>query len=158
MANKRFTDNPLLLALAGTEVLAGTSVAGGSADPSGSVAAGADIKIEVDQLRDYIADHVAGTDLTIITEASAFIADPVTHRGGRKLTLAGGDVTFDNAEAYAAGQEYNIRATAAVDLIEDGVTLTPPAGGTLALEADMAVTVVMTGATTGIVIGQTVPA
>ena len=70
MANKRFTDNPLLLALAGTEILAGTTVAGGSADPSGSVAAGADIKVTTSQLRKWIlAEPVAaltsGTTVTV---------------------------------------------------------------------------------------------
>ena len=114
---------------------------------------GANVAGTAEQLRDY----VTGEDLTVVTEGSAFTAEPGTHRGSRKITLAAGDVTFDNAEAYAAGQEYNIRATAAIDLVEDGVTLTPPAGGTLALSADMAVTVVMTDATAGIVIGQTVP-
>ena len=97
------------------------------------------------------------TTTTLVTEASAFTAVASTHAGTNKLVLAGGDVTFDNAETYAAGQTFNIRATAAIELIEDGVTLTPPAGGTLELDADMSVTVVMTGSTTGLVIGQTVP-
>lgn len=95
---------------------------------------------------------------TIVTEASAFTADPGTHDDLTRLVLAGGDVTFDDAEPYTAGMVFNIRATAAVELLEDGVTLTPPAGGTLDLDADMAVQVVMTGASTGIVIGQTVAA
>lgn len=97
-------------------------------------------------------------DLTLVTEASAFTAVPATHSGRSKLILAGGDVTFDDAETYVAGNVFNIRATAAIDLVEDGVTLTPPAGGTLALDADCTVTVAMTGATTGVVIGQTVAA
>ena len=100
----------------------------------------------------------APTTLELVTEASAFTAVAADHAGTGRLVLAGGDVTFDNAETYAAGQAFNLCATAAIDLVEDGVTLTPPAGGTLALDADMAVTVVMTGATTGRVIGQTVPA
>jgi len=100
----------------------------------------------------------ASDDLTIVTEASAFTAVPATHSGRSKLILAGGDVTIDDAETYAAGNVFNIRATAALDLVEDGVTLTPPAGGTLSLDADMSVTVAMTGATTGVVIGQTVAA
>lgn len=98
------------------------------------------------------------TTTTLVTEASAFTADPATHAGTNKLILAGGDVTFDNAESYSSGQTFNVRATAAIDLIEDGVTLTPPSGGTLELDSAMSVTVVMTGATTGIVIGQTVAA
>jgi hypothetical protein len=96
------------------------------------------------------------TAYTIVTEASAFTADPGTHDGLTRLVLAGGDVTFDNAEPYTSGMTFNIRATAAIELIEDNVTLTPPAGGTLELDADMAVQVVFTGATTAVVIGQTV--
>lgn len=99
-----------------------------------------------------------GGGYTIVTEASAFTADPGTHDGMFTYNRCGGDVTFDNAEPYTAGMVFNIRATAAIELIEDGVTLTPPAGGTLELDADMAVQVVMTGATTGDVIGQTVAA
>lgn len=99
---------------------------------------------------------VGGYD--IITEASAFTADPGTHDGLTRLILAGGDVMFDDAKPYTEGMVYNIRATAAIELLVDGVTLTPPAGGTNELEANMAVQVVMTGATTGIVIGQTVAA
>lgn len=108
-----------------------------------------------------IADLAGGggpSAYTIVTEASAFTADPGTHDGVLRLILAGGDATFDSAEPYTAGMAFNIRATAAIELIEDGVALTPPAGGTLELDADMAVQVVMTGAATGIVIGQTVAA
>lgn len=93
---------------------------------------------------------------SIVTEASAFTAEPGTHNDLTRLTLAGGDATFDDAQPYTSGMVFNIRATASIELIEDGVTLTPPAGGTLELDADMAVQVIMTGATTGIVIGQTV--
>lgn len=100
----------------------------------------------------------AANAYSIVTEASAFTADPGTHDGLSRYVRAGGDVTFDNAEPYTAGMAFNIRATAAIELIEDGVTLTPPAGGTLELDADMAVQVVMTSSTAGDVIGQTVPA
>lgn len=103
-------------------------------------------------------DAKAARAYAIVTEASAFTAEPGTHDGLDTLTLAGGDVTFDNAETYTAGMTFPIRATAAIELLEDGVTLTPPAGGTLEMDADMAAQVVMTGATTGIVIGQTVAA
>lgn len=96
--------------------------------------------------------------LSIITEASSFTADPATHAGLSRYIRAGGDVTFDSAEGYMAGQVFNIRATAALELIEDGVTLTPTYGGTLDLEASMAVTVIMTSPTTGDVIGLTVAA
>lgn len=95
---------------------------------------------------------------TIVTESSAFTADPGTHDGLTTLTLAGGDVTFSDSEPYTEGMTFNIRATSPIELLEDSVTLDPPAGGTLDLDAGMAVQVVMTGATTGIVIGQTVPA
>lgn len=96
------------------------------------------------------------TAYTIVTEGSAFTADPGTHDGLTRLVLAGGDVTFDDTEPYTSGMTFNIRATAAIELIEDNVTLTPPAGGTLDLDAGMAVQVVFTGATTAVVIGQTV--
>lgn len=95
---------------------------------------------------------------TIVTEASAFTAQPGTHDGLLTLNLAGGDVTFSDSEAYAEGMAFNIRATSAIDLIEDSVTLTPPAGGTLGMSSGMAVQVVFTGATTAVVIGQTVSA
>lgn len=96
--------------------------------------------------------------IDIVTEGSAFTATVADHAGKDRMVLAGGDVTFDSAESYSAGRAFNIRATAALELIEDGVTLTPPAGGTLELDADMAVTVLMTSGTAGIVIGQTVAA
>lgn len=96
--------------------------------------------------------------LTIITEASAFTASPATHAGLSRYIRAGGDVTFDSAEGYTAGQVFNIRATGALELVEDGVTLSPTAGGTLDLTAGMAVTVVMTSPTTADVIGLTVAA
>jgi hypothetical protein len=103
-------------------------------------------------------DAKAARAYAIVTEASAFTADPGTHDGLDTLTLAGGDVTFSDSETYTSGMTFNIRATAAISLVEDDVTLTPPAGGTLDLNEDMAVQVVMTSATTGIVIGQTVAA
>lgn len=95
---------------------------------------------------------------TIVTEATAFTADPGMHDGLARLVLAGGDVTFSNAEPYVAGMVFNLIATASLDLVESSVTLTPPAGGTLGMDADMAAQVVMTSATTGRVIGQTVAA
>lgn len=113
---------------------------------------------------EWIADPSVGggggggapTAYTIVTESSAFTADPGTHDGLFRYIRAGGDVTFDAAEPYTAGMVFNIRATAAIQLIEDGVTLTPPAGGALELWTGMAVQVVMTSATAGDVIGQTV--
>lgn len=99
-----------------------------------------------------------GGAYTIVTEASAFTANPGVNDGLTTYNRCGGDVTFDNAEPYAAGMVFNIRATASVELIEDGVTLTPPAGGTLGLTSGMSVQVVMTSATAGDVIGQTVAA
>lgn len=97
-------------------------------------------------------------DYTINTEASAFTADPATHAGLNVYNRCGGDVEFDSTEGYSTGQAYNIRATASISLVESGVTLTPPAGGTLDLDADMAVQVLMTSSTTADVIGQTVAA
>lgn len=93
---------------------------------------------------------------SIVTEASPFTANPGVHDGMLRYNRCAGDITFDNAEPYTAGMVFNIRATAAIDLIEDGVTLTPPAGGSLSMESDMAVQVVMTSSTAGDVIGQTV--
>lgn len=97
------------------------------------------------------------TTVSIITEASTSTMDPATHAGLSRYIRCGDDVTFDNAEGYAAGEVYNIRATAALTLIGTGVTLTAPAGGTLDLDAAMSVTVVMTTSSAGDVIGQTVP-
>lgn len=97
-------------------------------------------------------------DVSIVTEASAFTAVPATHKGRDRWIRAGGSVTFDSAESYTAGMVFNIRATAGISLVEDGVTLTPPAGGTLTLSAGMSVSVVMTSSTTADVVGQTVAA
>lgn len=95
---------------------------------------------------------------TIITEASPFTAVPATHAGRSRYIRAGGDVEFDVAEGYSAGEIYKIRATAAIQLVETGVTLTPPYGGSLDLDADMAVQIVMTSSSAGDVVGQTVAA
>lgn len=101
---------------------------------------------------------ITADDVTIVTEAATSTMDPATHAGRSKYIRAANDVTFDNTEGYAAGEVYNIRATAAVALIGTGVTLTPPAGGTLTMAADMCVSVIMTSSSAGDVIGQTVPA
>ena len=95
---------------------------------------------------------------SVITEGSAFTATVGTHDSLRRYIRAGGNVTFDDAQPYTAGMAFNIRATGSISLVEDGVTLTVPSGGTLAMTTGMAVTVIMTGATAGDVIGQTVPA
>lgn len=97
-----------------------------------------------------------GQGVTIVTEASTSTMAPATHGGRNKLVRAADDVTFNTSESYAAGDVFNIRATGALSLLETGVTLTPPAGGTLELDAAMAVTVVMTSSSAGDVIGQTV--
>lgn len=96
------------------------------------------------------------TTVSIVTEAGASTMDPATHAGVSRYIRCSGNVTFNSAEAYAAGEVYNIRAVTGLELIETGVTLTPPAGGTLDLEADMSVSVIMTSSTAGDVIGQTV--
>lgn len=98
-----------------------------------------------------------GDGVSIITEASTSTMDPATHAGLNRYIRAADDVTFNTSEGYAAGEVYNIRATAGLTLIGTGVTLTPPAGGTLDLDASMSVTVVMTSSSAGDVIGQTVP-
>lgn len=100
-----------------------------------------------------------GTDnVTVITESSAFTATPATHAGRSRLIESGGDVTFNVAEGYSSGDVFNIVATSGLYILTTGVTLTPPHGGTLDLDADMAVSVVMTGASAGRLIGQTVQA
>lgn len=98
------------------------------------------------------------TAYTVVTEASAFTATPAAHAGLGRYIRVGGNVTFDGAEGYTAGQAFNIRATAGISLAGSGVTLTPPAGGSLALSAGMSVSVVMVTGTTADVVGQTVPA
>ncbi|MGE4459093.1 MAG: hypothetical protein AB7D31_07495 [Stenotrophomonas sp.] len=50
MTEKRFTDNPTLAALAGSEIIPATSVAGGTDTGSNPVAAGTDIGIPLQQL------------------------------------------------------------------------------------------------------------
>ena len=156
----RWKDKPQLVTLAGNERLAGTSMAGGPKVGGGSVAAEGDIHITPDQLVEYVLEEIpdAPTGVTVITEASAFTADPATHAGLLNYVRADGDVTFDVAAGFEAGQVFNLRATGAIELVEDGVTLIPPAGGTLAMTAGMSVTVVMVDEETADVIGQTVPA
>ena len=100
----------------------------------------------------------SASGVSIVTEASPFSVDPGTHAGVGRYIRAGGSATFDVAEGYAAGQVYNLRATGSISLIGTGVTLTPPAGGTLAMTAAMSVSVIMTSSSAGDVIGQTVPA
>jgi hypothetical protein len=95
---------------------------------------------------------------TIVTEVVASTATVGANDGLFRYNRCGGDVTFDSAQPYTAGMVFNIRATAAIELVESGVTLTPPSGGTLELDAGMAVQVVMTSSTAGDVIGQTVAA
>lgn len=108
----------------------------------------------------YIAVTTGGSSdsVAIITESSAFTAEPATHAGQSRLIEAGGDVTFDVAEGYSSGDVFNLVSTAGIELLTTGVTLTPPSGGTLELAANMAVSVIMTGASAGRIIGQTVPA
>jgi hypothetical protein len=106
-------------------------------------------------------DEVSGSsssNITIISESSAYDVEPSTHSGIAKIINSAGSATFDSAQSYLEGQCYNIRATASISLIESGVTLEPNSGGTLSMTSGMTVTVVMTSATTGFIIGQTVPA
>lgn len=98
----------------------------------------------------------AGGRLDVISEPAAFTASAATHAGSGRYIRAGGNVTFDAAQAYEAGQLFNIRATAPLDLVGTGVTLEPMAGGTLNLDGRMAVTVIMTSASTADVVGLTV--
>jgi len=103
------------------------------------------------------AGPAAPSTVTIVTEAGTSTMDPATHAGTEKYIRCSGDVTFNVAETYVAGQVYNIRAVTALELLETGVTLTEPFGGTLELDAGMSVSVIMTSASAGDVIGQTVP-
>jgi hypothetical protein len=125
-----------------------------------TIVAGTGISVDAtDPANPIVSATGAGSGtLTIITEAGTSTMDPATHAGTNRYIRAADDVTFDVAEGYAAGQPYNLRATAGLTLIGTGVTLTPPAGGTLDLDAAMSITVVMTSSSAGDVIGQTVPA
>jgi hypothetical protein len=118
---------------------------------------GADYIFESGAWAAYAPGPAPATSVTIVTEASTSTMTPATHAGLNKYVRAADDVTFNTSQSYAAGEVYNIRATAALTLIGTGVTLTAPAGGTLAMDADMSVTVIMTSSTAGDVIGQTVP-
>lgn len=100
----------------------------------------------------------APTAYSLVTEVTAFTATVGVHDGIARYTRAGGNVTFSSEQPYTTGMTFPIRATAAISLVGAGVTLTPPAGGTLDLAAAMSVQVVMTSATAGDVVGQTVPA
>lgn len=100
----------------------------------------------------------AASAYNVASEPAAFTATVGTHDGALRYTRAAGNVTFSSAQPYATGMTFPIRATAAISLVGSGVTLTPPAGGTLDLSPAMSVQVVMTSATAGDVVGQTVPA
>lgn len=125
-----------------------------------SIVPGSGISVDdTDPQNPVVSASGAGFDnLSLITEATAFTATPATHDGRSRLTLAGGDVTFNSAEAYASGQVYNIYATGTIEIVVSGVTLTDVSGGTKDMDAGMAVSIVMTGATTGVIIGYTVAA
>lgn len=125
-------------------------------DNSASGLSATDVQAAIDELA--ASGGGAPTSYTIVTESSSTTATVGVNDGLFRYNRCGGDVTFDNAEAYTEGMTFNIRATAAVELVEDGVTLTPPAGGTLELDSGMAVQVIMTSSTAGDVIGQTVAA
>ncbi len=139
----KFPNLPAASALTGSEIVPVTQ-------------AGVDVRTTTQDIADLAA--AAAATYTIVTEGSASTATVGTNDGLLTYNRCGGDVTFDDAEPYVAGMVFNIRATASIELLEDGVTLTPPAGGTLELDADMAVQVVMTSSTAGDVIGQTVAA
>lgn len=97
-----------------------------------------------------------GSSVTLLTEAGAATLDPGTHAGANNLILAAGDLTLDNAEGYTAGEIFNVYATATIDILVAGVTLTVPSGGSDQLTAGMAVSIVMTSTNTAIMFGQTV--
>lgn len=140
--------------LLGTTVPAGAVAAAAvTYDNAASGLSAIDAQGAIDELA-----SASGPDLDIITEASAFTAVPATHKGRQRLIFAGGDVTFSNAQPYAAGHVFNICATTDLELLVSGVTLSPPALGTSELTAGMTVTVAMTGATSGQIFGQTVAA
>lgn len=115
-----------------------------------------DVQAAIDEIAASITPSSDGFDL--VTEASAYSVDPATHSGRGRIVLAGGNATFAVAEGYSAGEAYSIRATGSVTLVGSGVTLTPPADGTLVMSSGMTVTVVMTSSSAGFVIGQTVAA
>lgn len=122
------------------------------------------LAVAADAADDAIADAIAGlanpalAGVNVITEASAFTAVPATHSGQGRYVRAGGHVTFDSAEAYTTGMVFHLRATASIELVEDGVTITPEAGGTLEMTAGMSATIIMTSSTAADLIGHTVPA
>lgn len=103
-----------------------------------------------------VASLFGGPGVDLITEAGATNLEPSTHSGRNRLILAAGDLTLDNAEGYSAGEIFNVYATATIDILVSGVTLTPPAGGSEQMTAGMAISIVMTAPTTAIMFGQTV--
>lgn len=103
-----------------------------------------------------VASLFGGPGVDLITEAGATNLEPSTHSGRNRLILAAGDLTLDNSEGYTAGEIFNVYATATIDILVSGVTLTPPAGGSEQMTAGMAISIVMTAPTTAIMFGQTV--
>lgn len=105
-----------------------------------------------------VFDQVDVQRYDIVTEGSASTATVGKNDGLLRYNRCDGDVTFDSGEPYAAGMVFNIRATSGIELVQSGVTLTPPAGGTRSLNTGMSVQVIMTGAAAGDIVGQTVAA
>lgn len=126
-------------------------------DNSTSGLSATDVQAAIDEI-------AAANGVSIITESTTSRTIATTDAGRDKYIRCTNDsattLTFDDAESYTAGMVFNIRAVGAagVTLAEDGVTLTPPADGTLVMAQYMAVTVIMTSSTAGDVIGQTVAA
>lgn len=122
----------------------------------------ADVRMVYAGSSGWVNDPAGGgggaSSYSIVTEASAFTANPGVHDGLMTYVRAGGDVTFDSAEPYVTGMVFNIRTTASIQMIESGVTLTPTYGGTLAMESGMGVQVVFTSSTAAEVNGLTVAA
>lgn len=99
--------------------------------------------------------------VTIIIESTTARTITTADSGAHTIincTNAGAtSITFDNTESYNEGNVFNIRASGAggITLVESGVTLTPPKGGSLLLAQDDTVSVIMTSGTAGFIAGST---
>lgn len=107
----RWKDNPQLVTLAGDERIPATSTSGGAKVGGGSVAAGKDVFVTPDQLKDFAAEVAVVSSITSGTITPAGNTDLV-----RPAALTAALTIANPSSAPADGAGF------VVDLIDDGTT------------------------------------
>ena len=134
----RFADKPLLLALDGTEILAGTSITGGSADPSGSVVAGADIKVTTSQLRSWMFGNTVALSAALNEAKGTDIASAGTANIGAatgNLVHITGTTTITALGTVQAGTRRKVVFDGALILTHNATSLILPTGANITTAA-----------------------